>query len=245
MDLDKRIAQFEKLVEADESNDMAHFSLGGAYNQAGRYADAAASYQRCIELNPTMSKAYQLAGVAMMAAQDTAGATEVLTKGYAVAAERGDLLPMKAMGELLDQLGVDKPEVAAKGPGAPAEPTKADMTCHATGKPGSRMPRAPMRGPIGQWMHENITKQTFDEWLGLGTKIINELRLDLSNDAHNAVYDYAMRRYLRLDDATYTELTGQQPPEPDAQYSDVINQILGRMGQLEEFQGEMHRRVEG
>ena len=37
MDLDTRIAQFEKMATDDPSNDMAHFSLGGAYQQAGRF----------------------------------------------------------------------------------------------------------------------------------------------------------------------------------------------------------------
>ena len=62
MDLDTRIAQFEKMAADDADNDMAHFSLGGAYQQAGRFGDAAESYIRCLKLNPAMSKAYQLAG---------------------------------------------------------------------------------------------------------------------------------------------------------------------------------------
>ena len=46
MDLDQRIAQFENMAAEDEANDMAHFSLGGAYLQAGRHAEAAASLQQ-------------------------------------------------------------------------------------------------------------------------------------------------------------------------------------------------------
>lgn len=60
---------------------MAHFSLGGAYTQAGRHADAARSYLRCTELNPDMSKAYQLAGAAYLEAGDKQKAGEVLTEG--------------------------------------------------------------------------------------------------------------------------------------------------------------------
>ena len=61
-DADARIAQFEKMAQADPDNDMAHFSLGNACLQVGRFADAARSLLRCVELNPDMSKAYQLAG---------------------------------------------------------------------------------------------------------------------------------------------------------------------------------------
>ena len=64
MDIQQRIAQFENMVrdEADPTNDMAWFSLGGAYAQAGRHADAAKAYVRCVQINPAMSKAWQLAG---------------------------------------------------------------------------------------------------------------------------------------------------------------------------------------
>ena len=55
-----RIAQFEKMASADPSNEMAHFSLGNAYLQVGRHAEAAQSLERCIAINPEMSKAYQL-----------------------------------------------------------------------------------------------------------------------------------------------------------------------------------------
>jgi len=47
MDITQRIAQFEKMAHDDPGNDMAHFSLGQAYHQAGRFAEAAASFRRC------------------------------------------------------------------------------------------------------------------------------------------------------------------------------------------------------
>ena len=64
MDINARIAQFENMVQpgADPDNDMAWFSLGGAYAQAGRHSDAARAYEKCYTINPAMSKAYQLAG---------------------------------------------------------------------------------------------------------------------------------------------------------------------------------------
>ena len=67
-DLNQRIAQFENMANADPDNEMAHFSLGSAYTQAERHAEAAQSFERCIEINPDMSKAYQLAGEAMIKA---------------------------------------------------------------------------------------------------------------------------------------------------------------------------------
>jgi len=82
MDLEERIKQFEQLVAEDAENDMAWFSLGSAYNQAGRFAEAADAFLKCIEQNEAMSKGYQLAGAALMASGKTDEAADVLKKGY-------------------------------------------------------------------------------------------------------------------------------------------------------------------
>lgn len=239
MDIETRIAQFEQLTKDDPKNDMAFFSLGGAYNQAGRYDDAAAAYRQCIAINDGFSKAYQLAGAALMAAQKPDEAGEVLQEGYRVAASKGDLMPKKAIGELLDQLGVERPEVQEK----PQEAVTGSFICGRTGKPGTQMTRPPFRGPIGEWIQTNISKQTFDDWIALGTKVINELKLDLSRDEHEVVYDYGMRRYLGITDELHEKLTGKPGPVPDHDYKDMIDTIISRMGDLESFGGKMHEQV--
>lgn len=195
MDINQRIAQFENMVQADPENDMAHFSLGSAYNQAGRYAEAAESFLRCIERNPTMSKAYQLAGAAFIAAGQEERAASVLTEGYTVAAKRGDLMPRKAMGELLEKLGKPIPHVEQAQRQAPA----GGFICQRTGRPGTKMDRPPFRGPVGEWIAANISKETFEAWIAQGTKVINELRLDLSRDQDSEIYDQHMREYLGID----------------------------------------------
>lgn len=199
MDVEQRIAQFEKMALEDPDNDMAHFSLGGAYNQAGRFAEAAASYQRCIALNPGMSKAYQLAGAALMACGREDEAAEVLTRGYTAAAERGDLMPKKAIGELLERLGRPIPEVRSAAPAV--APPSGGFVCGRTGRPGTKMDRPPFRGPIGEWIAANISRETWESWIAQGTKVINELRLDLSRDEDAATYDQHMREFLGMEDA--------------------------------------------
>lgn len=196
MDLDTRIAQFEKMAADDPANDMAHFSLGSAYNQAGRYEDAAAAFLRCVSINPAMSKAYQLAGAALMAAQQTQRAGEVLTEGYKVAAGRGDLMPKNAIGEMLQKLDLPVPEVEAKRSGPAPD---GSFVCRRTGRPGTKMARPPFKGSIGEWIHANIAKETFDQWIGQGTKVINELRLDMSRDEDAATYDKYMEEFLGID----------------------------------------------
>ncbi len=213
MDLNARIAQFENMVRegADPTNDMAWFSLAGAYAQAARHADAARAYRTCIDLNPNFSKAYQLAGEALRAANDTSAAIAILTDGYKVAARKGDLMPKRAIAELLKSLNAPIP-ADPSGASAPA-PTTSGFTDRKTGRPGTRMPRPPFKGPIGQWIHQHISQETFDAWIRQGTKVINELRLDLSRDADEATYDAHMREFLGIDDEMYEQLTGKKPEQ--------------------------------
>lgn len=207
LDINQRIAQFETMVrpEADPNNDMAWFSLAGAYAQAGRHTDAAAAYIRCFEINAAMSKAYQLAGKSLMEAGDQTQAIEVLTAGFKIASGRGDLMPKKAMGEMLTSLGASLPVVAAVAAPAASEAggggVGGDFVCARTGKAGTKMARAPFKGVAGAWIAANISQQTFDEWIKQGTKVINELRLDLSRTEDSATYDRNMLDYLGIDDA--------------------------------------------
>lgn len=241
MDPEARIAQFRKLIEQDPTSDMAHFSLGQALSQAGRFGEAAESFARCVEINPAMTKGFQLAGAAYMAAGKDELAKAILTHGYEEATTRGDLMPKKAIADLLTQLGAPVPEVS----GTRVVESTGDFRCHKSGRMGTKLPRPPFRNGVGQWIQDHISKETFDEWIRLGTKIINELRLDLSRDEHDAAYDYAMRRFVGIDDAQYASLMGgKNPPRVDPQFSDVIDEILKRGGHLEEFQGGMHTRLE-
>ncbi len=206
--LDQRIAQFENMAAADPTNDMAHFSLGGAYLQAGRAAEAAKSFQKCIDINPDMSKAYQLAGEAMIKAGWADAAVDTLNTGYEVAAAKGDLMPKNAIAELLRSIGREPPEISDETKKA-AEQLKASgaFICRRTGRPGSQLPGPPFRGPVGQWIYENISAETWRDWIGQGTKVINELRLDLSRDQDQDVYDQHMREYLGIDQSLYKEIT--------------------------------------
>lgn len=241
MDLKERIARFEALVAEDPGNDMAYFSLGGAYNQDAQYDKAAEAYLRCTELNPSMSKAYQLAGAAFMACQQVDRAKEVLTEGYKVASSRGDLMPKKAIAELLEKLGAPVPESGPKPDAAAA----GDFVCRKTGRPGRRMARPPYQNKLGAWIQENISHETFyDGWLPTGTKIINELRLDLTREADAAVYDYAMRAYLGIDARTYQEITGREPAPIDAQSRELIARMFGDPDEIASYKGALRDMVD-
>lgn len=198
-DTTDRITQFENMAAADPTNDMAHFSLGNAYLEAGRSAEAAGSFERCIELNAEFSKAYELAGAAMIGAGWSDRAVAVLEKGYEVAASKGDLMPRDAIASLLESIGRTPPELSAESEArAKALQESGAFVCKRTGRPGTQLEAAPFKGPDGKWIRDNISAETWQEWIGQGTKVINELRLDFSREEDQDVYEQHMREYLGM-----------------------------------------------
>ena len=199
MEPQERITQFENMAQADPDNDMAHFSLGNAYFQAERWPEAAASFRRCTEINPAMSKAYQLGGEAMINSGDKDSAVEFLTKGYRIAAERGDRMPMDKIGELLESLDAPVPVIET------AKTTAAENTgefrCQCTGRLGTKMKDPPFRGPLGEYIRDHISEETWQAWIQQGTKVINELHLDFSRETDQRIYDQHMIEYLGLEEA--------------------------------------------
>ncbi len=207
--LASRIAQFEKMASADPTNDMAHFSLGNAYLQAGRAAEAATSMERCVAINPDMSKAFQLGGKAMIEAGWADKAVVFLERGYVVAASKGDRMPQTAIAELLRAIGREPPKLAKEVDEA-AERLRVSgaFLCRRSGRPGSKLEKPPFRGPVGQWIFDNISAETWAEWIGQGTKVINELRLDFSRDRDQEIYDSHMREFLGIDAETLKSIDG-------------------------------------
>lgn len=204
-----RIAQFEKMAREDPTNDMAHFSLGNGYLQAGRAAEAAQAFENCVAVNPAMSKAYQLGGQAMIDAGWADKAVAFLNKGYEVAASKGDRQPQEAIAKLLRTIGREPPAVSSKVQGTEKAGVTAGFVCRRTGQPGTKMTSPPFRGPVGQWIMNNIATETWRMWIGQGTKVINELRLDLSREDHQETYDQHMREFLGIDDEVLAEIAGK------------------------------------
>lgn len=196
--IDDRIAQWQKMTE-EAPDDMAYFSLGSAYREASRFEDAAAAFTQAIEYNEGMSRAYQYLGEAQMKLEQNDAAGPTLTKGYTVAAERGDVMPMRSIEAMLGKLGLPLPEVES------AEEARAKTEAESGGKmvldkragvPQPKLAGSPMRGPVGDYIFAHFGQVTWNQWIGQGTKVINELRLDFSNPDHQDVYEQHMLEWL-------------------------------------------------
>jgi Fe-S cluster biosynthesis and repair protein YggX len=207
MEITERIAQWENMTQADPTNDMGWFSLGTAYKDAGRPVDAAQALRKTLEINPGMSRAYQLLGQVLIAIGEAEEAGKMLITGYTIAAERGDVMPQRAIGSLLEKIGLPVPEIKKTQAAAPL-PENA-IVDRKTGQPGTRFPDPPMRGPLGKFIADHYSQETFREWIKMGTKVINELRLDFSNIEHQHVYDTHMMEWLGISSEEVAEYAKQ------------------------------------
>jgi Fe-S cluster biosynthesis and repair protein YggX len=169
-----------------------------------QYAEAVKAFERTLELSPGFSRVFQFLGECLTKGGDTARAVEVLTKGWLNANERGDRLPMEAMGKLLTSLGAPVPK--------PAAPKKAEDEGPGTGfrcqRPGCmegkrarQLPASPLPDAIGERIHREICAACWNLWFkDLSVKIINENRLDLSSEFGQKDYDHHMYDFLGFEE---------------------------------------------
>jgi len=204
MSVDQRIQQFKQMAEADPENELGHFSLGKALLEAGQFAEAMVSLDRVIKLKPTMSKAYQLFGEAAAGADQKDKAVEVVTKGVAVADQQGDVMPRDSMIQLLRDWGAAIPEVSQstnpKPPSSGSGPSREGFSCARCGRPDQQLEKPPFKGALGVTLAEHICQGCWQEWIPMGTKVINELGLSLNSPAGQDAYDQYMVEFLQLDD---------------------------------------------
>ena len=183
MDINERIEQWQKMTQ-EAPDDMAWFSLGSAYREANRLEESAKAFAEAIRMNPGLSRAYQEQGMLLVELGDTAGAAQILTEGYTVANRRGDRVVQQGIGAMLEKLGKPIPAPVATPQDTASQPVGDQLIDRRTGVSGSRMTDPPMRGPLGQFIKDHYTQETWRAWIGQGTKVINELRLDFSKQEH-------------------------------------------------------------
>ena len=202
--LSERIAQFRKMATEDPENDLGHFRLGQLLTEDGQHAEAIQSFVRTAEINPHFSKVYQLHGECLMKLGRNADAIEVLTKGWTIADERGDKMPRDAMGKLLTELGAAVPKPTAPAVEADAGPDTG-FRCQRPGcmegKRARQLPAPPIPDELGAKIAERICAACWKLWFpDLSTKVINELRLDLSSEFGQSEYDRHLKEFCGFEE---------------------------------------------
>ena len=160
------------------------------------------AFRRTLELSPQFSKVYQLLGTCYIKLNRRDEAVKVLKEGFAVADERGDNMPRDEIAKLLVQLGEPAPTPKAKQ--AAGDVTGSGFHCHRpaceAGRFARQLPRPPMGDELGQRIYESVCADCWEFWLrNLSIKVINEMRLDLSTERGQEIYDQVMRETLGLD----------------------------------------------
>ncbi len=205
-----RIDQFRKMAADDPANELGHFSLGRALLDAGQLADASQSFQRVIALNPNIAKAYQLLAAAQMKLDHKDFAIETLKNGVRIAHARGDMLPRNEMLQTLRDHQIEVPELTASGTaGAPLAVGEGEVLDRRTGRPGKRLPAPPFSNKMGRFLFEHVSAESWREWIGMGTKVINELRLPLNDPSAQKIFDDHMVDFLNLKDLWQEEKAKQ------------------------------------
>lgn len=201
MTVEERIAQFEKVVAANPQDELAQFSLGSALVEARRFAEAGPCFQRVLALNPNYSPAYTLLGRCQIETGHRDFAVSTLTNGFLVAHKRGDLKPRNEMGDLLRSLGATVPDPDAAAKQAAARQTGAagdgSFACSRCGG-GQKMAERPFKGPLGEKILASVCQTCWSEWIKMGTKVINELRLPMFDPKAQEVYDQHMKEFLNV-----------------------------------------------
>ena len=191
-----RIEQFRKMATDDPDNALGHFSLGRELLNAGQPAEAVASFERVLRIDPNLSRAYLLLATALLRTDRRDEAVSRLTAGLKVAHERGDVLPRNEMTKMLNDLGAPVPELTA--PQRQAAVGEGQVLCKRCGRVAARLPRHPMRNDFGKEIYENICADCWREAIGHGTKVINELRLPMNDPQASKMWDQHIREFLNL-----------------------------------------------
>ena len=194
-----RIAQFRKMTTDDPENELGHFRLGQLLLEDNQPAEAVKSFDATLLLSPQFSKVYQLLGECHTKLGDPAKAVEVMTRGWAVANDRGDKMPRDAMATMLAKLGAPIPTPQAEQPADDGPDTGfrcARPGC-MEGKRAVKLDKPPIDGPEGVRIADTICGVCWNGWLkDFSIKVVNELRLDLSSESGQGEYDKHMKEYF-------------------------------------------------
>ena len=191
----ERIAQFRKVTEQNPTDPLGFFSLGRAQLESGANDDAVLSLQRALALDAKLSRAYQLLARAQLALGRKEEAYKTLNDGIRIAHQRGDQMPKNEMIAMLQAEGQAAPELNAPTKEVAGEGEVLDIR---TGRVGRRMLKPPFRNKLGEILFNNVSAESWKEWIAQGTKVINELRLPMHDPAAQRVYDQHMIDFLNV-----------------------------------------------
>lgn len=199
----EQIARFRNMVTGDPEDELASFRLGQALMEDEQYGEAIEAFERTLKLSPEFSRVFQYLGECLIKSGQKEKAVEVLTRGWLNANDRGDRLPMEAMGKLLTSLNapIPKPAPAKVEDDGPGTGFRCQRPGCMEGKRARQLPAPPLPDAIGERILRDICAACWTIWLrDLSVKMVNENRLDLSSEFGQAEYDHYMRDFMGFEE---------------------------------------------
>lgn len=99
-----KIDQLKALLERDPDDVVALFGLGKACLKLKNYPEAISALERCIEVKPDYSAAYQALALALYKGGHIDRSREIGHKGIDVSKAKGDLMVAKQLEHFLGQI---------------------------------------------------------------------------------------------------------------------------------------------
>ncbi len=70
------------------------------------------------------------------------------------------------------------------------------VNCIKLGREAEGLEKPPFKGPMGQRLFENVSKQAWSAWLEHSKMLINEYRLDLTSENGQKVWMTELEKYF-------------------------------------------------
>lgn len=207
---DSLIEQYREMAKENPEDDLSQFALGQALLNADRPAEAVPVLRHVVRINPKYTKAYLLLGQALEADGDEEAAIEAWQLGYHASNKQGTLMNaqearrlLEARGaplssEIIELLQFDDDEPAESEEEAQREPNEDEVRCIRSGRIGQKMRFDPFDDAVGAYIMKNVSQESWEAWMEMSIKVINELRLDLGDPKHQAMYEHHMQDFLNL-----------------------------------------------
>ncbi len=202
--LQERIAQFRKMATDDPDNELGHYRLGQLLMEDKQYQEALNSFRRTLELSPEFSRVYQFLAQCLLELGRREEAITTLKQGYEVADQRGDKMPRDEMARLLVSLGEEAPQSKREARPLPSAGPGTGFRCQRpmclAGSHARQLEAPPFKDEMGQRIYQSICVDCWNDWKrNYSIKVINELKLDLSDERSAAEYDRHMKDFLGLE----------------------------------------------
>ena len=194
-DVNEKIDQFRQVTEQNPTDPLGFFSLGRALLDAEKFDESVGAFQRALALDARLSRAYQLLAKAQLKLNRKSEAIESIRRGLLVAHQRGDLMVKDELTKMLTDLGETAPTFDAPKSEPAGEGQVFDIRTQSV---GTRLRKPPFKGKLGEIIFENVSAESWREAIAHGTKVINELRLPLSDPSAQKVFDQHIIDFLNL-----------------------------------------------